>query len=78
MKREEKKWEELREKALKEQRGTLEQQIEEAVRRGKTEVEKERSNALALQSKVTELQTVSVLEAVFLFFAFTRLRKTSW
>lgn len=59
MKREEKKWEELREKALKEQRGTLEQQIEEAVRRGKTEVEKERSNALALQSKVTELQKVS-------------------
>lgn len=59
MKGEERKWEELREKALKEQRGTLEQQIEEAVRRGKTEVEKERRNALALQSKVTELQKVS-------------------
>ncbi|XP_059404333.1 golgin subfamily A member 4 isoform X2 [Carassius carassius] len=56
VKREERKWEEQREKALKEQRGPLEQQIEEAVKRGKTEVEKERRNTLALQSKVTELQ----------------------
>ncbi|KAL0193581.1 hypothetical protein M9458_011877, partial [Cirrhinus mrigala] len=56
VKREEKKWEEQRDKVLKEQRGTLEQQIEEAVKRGKTEVEKERRNTLALQSKVTELQ----------------------
>ncbi|XP_058632289.1 trichohyalin isoform X3 [Onychostoma macrolepis] len=64
VKREERKWEELREKALKEQRGTLEQQIEEALRRGKTQVEKERRNALALQSKVTELQKESEKEVV--------------
>ncbi|XP_043096732.1 trichohyalin isoform X2 [Puntigrus tetrazona] len=64
VKREERKWEEQREKALEEQRGTLEQQIEDAVRRGKTEVEKERRNALALQSKVTELQKESEKEVV--------------
>ncbi|XP_016369939.1 trichohyalin-like [Sinocyclocheilus rhinocerous] len=64
VKREERKWEEQRDKALKEQRGTLEQQIEEAVRRGKMEVEKERRNALALQSQVTELQKDSEKEVV--------------
>ncbi|KAK2911265.1 hypothetical protein Q8A67_003398 [Cirrhinus molitorella] len=64
VKREERKWEEQREKALKEQRGTLEQQVEEAVKRGKTEVEKERRNALALQSKVTELQKETEKEVV--------------
>ncbi|XP_016420945.1 trichohyalin-like [Sinocyclocheilus rhinocerous] len=64
VKREERKWEEQREKALKEQRGTLEQQIEEAVKRGKTEVEKERRNALVLQSKVTELQKEAEKEVV--------------
>lgn len=62
VKREEKKWEEQRDKALKEQRGTLEQQIVEAVKRGKIEVEKERRNTLALQSKVTELQKVSGIQ----------------
>ncbi|XP_048043163.1 trichohyalin isoform X2 [Megalobrama amblycephala] len=69
VKREERKWEEQREKALKEQRGTLEQQIEEAVKRGRAEVEKERRNTLALQSKVTELQREAEKEAV-------RLKKT--
>ncbi|XP_050965672.1 trichohyalin isoform X3 [Labeo rohita] len=64
VKREEKKWEEQRDKALKEQRGTLEQQIVEAVKRGKIEVEKERRNTLALQSKVTELQKEAEKEVV--------------
>ncbi|XP_042579324.1 golgin subfamily A member 6-like protein 7 [Cyprinus carpio] len=62
VKREERKWEEQRDEALKEQRGTLEQQIEEAVRRGRIEVEKERRNALVLQSKVTELRKHLILE----------------
>ncbi|KAK7173022.1 hypothetical protein R3I93_002982 [Phoxinus phoxinus] len=69
VKREERKWEEQREKALKEQRGTLEKQIEEAVERWRAEVEKERRNALALQSKVIELQKEAEKEAV-------RLKKT--
>ncbi|XP_067295053.1 golgin subfamily A member 6-like protein 25 isoform X2 [Pseudorasbora parva] len=60
VKREERKWEEQQEKALIEQRGTLEQQIEEAVKRGRAEVQKERRNALALQSKVIELQKEAV------------------
>ncbi|XP_077097041.1 uncharacterized protein LOC143748773 [Siphateles boraxobius] len=66
VKREERKWEEQREKALKEQRGTLEQQTEEAAERWRAEVEKERRNALALQSKVVELQKEAEKEAVCL------------
>ncbi|XDV20958.1 hypothetical protein PO909_026158, partial [Leuciscus waleckii] len=66
VKREERKWEEQREKALKEQRGNLEQLIEEAEKRGKSDVEKERRNALALKSKVIELQKEAEKAAVCL------------
>ncbi|XP_073808287.1 uncharacterized protein si:ch211-102c2.8 isoform X3 [Danio rerio] len=64
--REQRKCEEQREKALQEQRHTLEQKTEDAVRKWRTELDKERRNTLALQSKLTELQKEAEKEAVCL------------
>lgn len=53
------KWEAEKEEALEVHCGILEEQNRESLERMRDEVEREKRNALALQDKVVELQTVS-------------------